>query len=468
MLDRRRIHQHWSLLGAWYRLADALGIALALAIAVYRRPIGTVDQYAAAAAVAIIVYGMLAELGDMYRSWRGVSAHREAMGTLLCWSCTAVTLLVLGFATKRTAEFSRISMATWFAVAPVLILAGRIATRRSQHLLHSLGYGARKFAIVGVNELGFQLARNIEASPEMGLSLAGFFDDRLDHRNPHIPTDLGRRVGTIQDLIDEAKAGSVDRIYITFPMRAEDRIRGVLDQLGDTAASVYIVPDFFVFQLLHSRWTDILGLPVVSVFENPLYGIDGLAKRLCDLILGGLLLLLLTVPMVMIAVAIRLTSPGPALFRQRRYGLDGREIRIWKFRTMTVCEDGPEAVQAQPGDPRVTRLGAVLRRTSLDELPQLFNVLAGSMSLVGPRPHAHAQNEEFRSQIAGYMLRHKIKPGITGLAQVNGWRGVTDVPEKMRKRVEFDHRYIREWSLWLDIKILLKTVLVVISGKNAY
>ena len=199
-----------------------------------------------------------------------------------------------------------------------------------------------------------------------------------------------------------------------------------------------------------------------------MYGIDGLAKRLCDLILGGLLLLLLAVPMAVIAVAIRLTSPGPALFRQRRYGLDGREIRIWKFRTMTVCEDGPQAVQAQPDDPRVTRLGALLRRTSLDELPQLFNVLAGSMSLVGPRPHAHAQNEEFRSQIAGYMLRHKIKPGITGLAQVNGWRGVTDVPEKMRKRVEFDHRYIREWSLWLDIKILLKTVLVVISGKNAY
>ena len=165
---------------------------------------------------------------------------------------------------------------------------------------------------------------------------------------------------------------------------------------------------------------------------------------------------------------IKLTSPGPVFFRQRRYGLDGREIRVWKFRTMTVCEDGPQAVQAKRNDPRVTRLGAILRRTSLDELPQLFNVLAGSMSLVGPRPHAHALNEEFRSQIDGYMLRHKVKPGITGLAQVNGWRGETDSPEKMQKRIEFDHRYIREWSLWMDVKILLKTVFVVLSGKNAY
>jgi putative colanic acid biosynthesis UDP-glucose lipid carrier transferase len=228
------------------------------------------------------------------------------------------------------------------------------------------------------------------------------------------------------------------------------------------------VPDFFVFQLLRSRWTDVLGLPVVSVFESPFYGIDGLAKRLSDLILGGLALLLAAVPMTLIAALIKLTSPGPALFRQRRYGLDGHEIRVWKFRTMTVCEDGAEAVQVQPNDPRVTRLGAILRRTSLDELPQLFNVIEGSMSLVGPRPHANAQNEEFRSQIGGYMLRHKVKPGITGLAQVNGWRGLTDVPEKMRKRIEFDLRYIREWSLWLDITILARTVLVVLSGKNAY
>jgi putative colanic acid biosynthesis UDP-glucose lipid carrier transferase len=296
----------------------------------------------------------------------------------------------------------------------------------------------------------------------------GFFDDRPEERSPEIPADLGHRLGTLQDLVTEARAGTIDRIYLTFPMRAEDRIRGVLDRLGDTTVSVYLVPDFFVFQLLHSRWTDILGLPVISVFENPFYGIDGVAKRISDLVLGGLAMLLAAIPMAVIAVMIKLTSPGPVFFRQSRYGLDGQKIRIWKFRTMTVCEDGATAVQATHNDPRVTWFGALLRKTSMDELPQLFNVLDGNMSLVGPRPHANAQNEAFRSQIGGYMLRHKVKPGITGLAQVNGWRGETDVPEKMQKRIEFDLRYIREWSLWLDMKILVKTVFVVLSGKNAY
>lgn len=468
MPEKRRIQQQWSIRGAWYRLSDALCIVVGLMIAVVGRLTTSTDHYILTGAVAIIVFYLLAEIGDMYRSWRGVSAHREAVGAIFWWGCTAMLLVALGFATKHSAEFSRISMVTWFVATPVLIVTSRIATRWILRTLLALGYNTRRFAIVGVNELGFQLAQNIEASPEMGLKLVGFFDDRPEERNPSIPADLGRREGTIADLVDQARVGAIDRIYITFPMRAEDRIREVLNRLGDTTASVYVVPDFFVFQLLHSRWTDILGLPVVSVFENPFYGIDGLAKRLSDLFLGGLAILLAAVPMAVIAVLIKFTSPGPVFFRQHRYGLDGQEIRVWKFRTMTVCEDGPQTVQAKRNDPRVTRLGAILRKTSLDELPQLFNVLKGSMSLVGPRPHPDALNEEYRTQIGGYMLRHKVKPGITGLAQVSGWRGETDSPEKMQKRIEFDHRYIREWSLWLDMKILMKTVVVVLSRKNAY
>jgi putative colanic acid biosysnthesis UDP-glucose lipid carrier transferase len=468
MQNRQYIHQKWSARGVWYRLADAFCIAAGLTISVQRGLTTTIDHAVIAGAAAIIVYGLLAEIGDMYRNWHGVSEHREVVGTLLCWGCTWMTLLLLAFVTEVSGEFSRTSALMWLFVTPVLIVAARIITRWIQRARRLLGYKRRKFAIVGVNELGFQLARNIEALPEMGLSLAGFFDDRPEERNPAIPADLGRRVGTIQDLIDQTKSGAVERIYITFPMRAETRIRGVLDHLSDTTASVYIVPDFFVFQLLYSRWTDMLGLPVVSVFESPIYGIDGLAKQVSDVVLGGLFLLLAAVPMALIALGIKLTSPGPVLFRQKRYGLDGREIRIWKFRTMNVCEDGPEMVQAVPNDPRVTWLGAILRKTSLDELPQLFNVLAGDMSLVGPRPHASAQNEVYRSQIEGYMLRHKVKPGITGLAQVNGWRGATDSPEKMRKRIESDLFYIREWSLWLDITILFRTLFVVLSARNAY
>jgi putative colanic acid biosysnthesis UDP-glucose lipid carrier transferase len=463
-----RIYQHWSFARVWYRIADASSVALGLVLALPHGCTGTAQFYTMVAAVAVIVYYLLAEIGNMYQSWRGVSAHREVLGTLICWGCAAFALLMLGLLSNSMGAFSRKSLLVWLIATPALMLAVRIATRALQRGLRTLGYNRRTFAIVGVNELGFQLARNIEASAEMGLRLAGFFDDRPEQRNPAIPADLGQRVGTIQDLVEQARAGVIDRIYITFPMRAEDRIRGVLDRLGDATASVYLVPDFFVFQLLHCRWTDILGLPVVSVFENPFYGIDGLAKRLCDLVVGSALLVAASLPMAAIALGVKLTSPGPVFFSQRRYGLDGREIRVWKFRTMMVWEDGPQAVQAKRNDPRVTWFGAILRQTSLDELPQLFNVLGGSMSLVGPRPHAHAQNEEFRSQINGYMLRHKVKPGITGLAQVNGWRGETDSPEKMQKRIEFDHCYIREWSLWMDIKILLKTIVVVLSRKNAY
>ncbi|MBW8885460.1 MAG: exopolysaccharide biosynthesis polyprenyl glycosylphosphotransferase [Planctomycetia bacterium] len=220
--------------------------------------------------------------------------------------------------------------------------------------------------------------------------------------------------------------------------------------------------------MLHSRWTDIGGLPAVSVFENPLYGVDGLVKRAFDLVVAGLLTVVLAVPLFVVAIAIKLSSRGPVFFRQRRYGLDGREILVWKFRTMTVCEDGATVTQATKADSRITPLGALLRRTSIDELPQLFNVLEGSMSLVGPRPHAAAHNEQYRKMIQGYMLRHKVKPGITGLAQVRGWRGETDTLEKMQRRVECDHEYIREWSLWLDAKILFRTARVVLAAKNAY
>jgi putative colanic acid biosynthesis UDP-glucose lipid carrier transferase len=251
-------------------------------------------------------------------------------------------------------------------------------------------------------------------------------------------------------------------------MRAEGRIRRILEQLSDTTASVYIVPDFFVFELLHSRWTNINGLPAVSVFESPFYGIDGLVKRGLDLVVSSVILLVAALPMTLIALAVKLSSPGPVFFRQRRYGLDGREIEVWKFRTMRVCEDGAVVKQATKDDARVTRVGAFLRRSSLDELPQLFNVLEGSMSLVGPRPHATTHNEAFRKLVRGYMLRHKVKPGITGLAQVNGCRGETETVQKMTQRVQYDHRYIRDWSLGMDFQILLQTVPAILSRKNAY
>ncbi len=418
--------------------------------------------------LVVVIFYLVSEVAGLYRNWRGVPVSREILCAVWTWLFSLLVLGGLGLGTGWTSFLRRRTVLVWIALGVVLLAAGRLTIRAIRRVLRHFGYNIRSFAVVGVNRLGFQLAQTIQEAPELGLRFLGFYDDRTAQRTPSIPSKLGTRIGSIDQLVDHAQKGQVHVIYITLPLRAEARIRSILDQLSDTTASVYLVPDFFAFQLLHSRWTTINGLPVVSVFENPFYGVDGLVKRALDLVLGSFFLLLAAVPMLGIALAIKLTSPGPVFFRQRRYGLDGREIRVWKFRTMYVCEDGPNIPQAKPDDPRITPIGRFLRRTSLDELPQLFNVLEGSMSLVGPRPHATAHNELYRKKIRGYMLRHKVKPGITGLAQVEGFRGETDTLEKMQKRIEYDHKYIREWSLWLDLKILARTVRAVLTRQNAY
>jgi putative colanic acid biosynthesis UDP-glucose lipid carrier transferase len=418
--------------------------------------------------LSVLLFYVVAEVAGLYRNWRGIPVRQEIFCAWWTWAFSLLALGGLGLATGWTGFLHRQTLLVWAGAGAGLLGAGRLGIRAIRQLLRRFGYNIRSFAVVGVNRLGFQLAQSIQQAPELGLRFLGFYDDRAPRRTPCIPPELGSRIGTIDQLVEHARQGQVEVIYITLPLRAEARIRSILDRLSDTTASVYLVPDFFAFQLLHSRWTTINGLPVVSVFENPFYGVDGLVKRGMDLLLGTFFLLLAAVPMLLIALAIKLTSPGPVFFRQRRYGLDGREIRVWKFRTMYVCEDGPNIPQAKPGDPRITPIGRFLRRTSLDELPQLFNVLEGTMSLVGPRPHATAHNELYRKKIQGYMLRHKVKPGITGLAQVEGYRGETDSLEKMQKRIEYDHKYIREWSLWLDLKILARTVRAVLSRQNAY
>jgi putative colanic acid biosynthesis UDP-glucose lipid carrier transferase len=260
----------------------------------------------------------------------------------------------------------------------------------------------------------------------------------------------------------------VDLIYLALPMASQPRIMKLLDQLHDTTASIYFAPDIFLFDLIQARMDTIGGIPVLAVCETPFYGVDGLVKRVSDIVIASVILALIAPLMVAIAIAVKLGSPGPAIFRQRRYGLDGREIIVYKFRTMTVTEDGDTVRQATKNDSRVTPLGAFLRRTSLDELPQFINVLQGRMSVVGPRPHAVAHNEMYRKLIKSYMVRHKVRPGITGWAQVNGLRGETDSLEKMKARIEYDLDYLRQWSLRLDLAIIWRTLFVVLKRQNAY
>jgi putative colanic acid biosynthesis UDP-glucose lipid carrier transferase len=275
-------------------------------------------------------------------------------------------------------------------------------------------------------------------------------------------------LGTLDDLVEQAREGKIEIVYITLPLRAEERIRRLIAKLSETTASVYVVPEFFVSDLMNLTWSNVGDLPAISVFETPFFGVDGLLKRTEDFVLGSIILLIVLIPMIIISIGIKLTSPGPVFFRQTRYGLRGEKIDVWKFRTMTVCENGSDVKQVTRDDSRVTRFGSFLRKSSLDELPQFFNVLQGSMSIVGPRPHAIAHNEQYRKLVDGYMLRHKVKPGITGLAQISGWRGETDTLEKMKKRVECDLAYIRNWSLLLDIRIIFKTITSEFTGDSAY
>jgi len=260
----------------------------------------------------------------------------------------------------------------------------------------------------------------------------------------------------------------IKMIFISQPISAQPRIRKLIDELQDTTASVYFLPDVYIFDLMQARFDNVAGMPVIAIRESPFMGLNSTVKRASDVVLGTLILLLLAPLMLVIALAVRATSPGPVIFRQRRYGLYGEEIIVYKFRSMTVLDDGATIVQASKGDQRVTRIGGFLRRTSLDELPQFVNVLQGRMSIVGPRPHAVAHNEQYRKLIKGYMLRHKVKPGITGWAQVNGLRGETETLDKMEARIQYDLDYLRKWSLWLDLWIIVKTVQVVVKRENAH
>ncbi len=418
--------------------------------------------------VAFGLFTFVAEAIGLYRRWHGIPFAREAGCAIVTWAVTLILLASLGRFTEYSTEISPASLLLWFAFTPALSLTMRVARRAYNRTMNRAGINTRSFAVVGVNDLGIQVARSVNETPDLGLKFMGYFDDRPSERRGDLPAELDVDLGSLKKLVARAKAGDVQVVFITLPMRAEKRIRSLIRELSDTTASVFIVPDLFIYQMLSSRWTDVQGIPVVSVFENPFFGVDGVMKRMADVAIASVALCAAAIPMVCIAIAVKLTSKGPVLFRQLRYGLDGREIRVLKFRSMTVCENGAKVTQAKKNDSRLTAIGGFLRKSSLDELPQIFNVLFGHMSMVGPRPHANAHNEFYRKQIEGYMLRHKVKPGITGLAQVNGCRGETETIDKMEARVRFDHQYIREWSIWLDLKILVKTFVVVFSRQNAY
>lgn len=395
-----------------------------------------------------------------------LSVERMAFNILFHWVWIAGLLILIGFTTEYLFRFQAAVITSWLWIAPLGQIGGNLLLRAATSRLVKLQGPAREVVIVGMNNQGVSLAKNIAESAYSGIKLSGFFDDRSEGRR----NEQGkyRLLGKIDDLAKYVKKHRIQFIYLSLPMIARPRVLQILDDLKDTTASIYFVPDMFITDLIQGRSDSVCGVNVISVCDTPFRGLNGLLKRSSDIVLSLIILILIAPVMILIAIMVKFTSSGPAIFKQRRYGLDGEQILVYKFRSMAVAEDGSAIEQARRNDMRVTRLGAFLRKTSLDELPQFFNVLQGRMSIVGPRPHAVAHNEMYRTLIKGYMVRHKVRPGITGWAQVNGYRGETDTLNKMQARIDYDLDYLRNWSLQLDLFILLKTIKLVFKDSAAY
>jgi putative colanic acid biosysnthesis UDP-glucose lipid carrier transferase len=423
------------------------------------------------AAVALVVIVVIASMqliklpAGVIRRGEYLRGLRDRLPTVLIeWTWLTVLLVFIDYSMNETPLLTGRVIICWCILGPALLLNVRVLKQLLTNNLPGGALDTHRYVIVGANELAIELNRRALRDPQR--EFVGYFDDRSNDRLPR--PCLHNLLGNYEDVCAYVKANQVDAVYITLPVATNSRMRALIKELRDTTVSVYVVPLIMFFDTIQARMSEIEGMPVVSMYDTPLDGVQAIYKRALDVTVSLLILLMIWPLLLTIAVGVKLSSPGPVLFKQHRYGINGERISVYKFRSMRAQENGTKVVQATRGDARITRFGSFLRRTSLDELPQIINVLEGKMSLVGPRPHAVAHNEEYRKLIDGYMFRHKVRPGITGWAQVNGLRGETETIDKMQARINYDLDYLRNWSLWLDIKIIFKTGLLLFGDPKAY
>ena len=464
------IKQHQSFFALMQELADAAIIGCSLWLAIFLHDREWTHIYHVAFVSFALLFYVISRYNGLYQSWRVQAFTQEAYTVLKSFVAVFVILLIIAFALQITSVYSRLVIGSWMLLCPTLLLTFRSVVKLFLRIKRSSGRNTRTVVIAGAGSLGIALADSIEQSPWMGIHVSGFYDDKLPPGPIHksskglaIPV-----IGCLDQLVIDAKTSSYDSIYVALPMRAEKKMKALIHDLADSSANVNYVPDIFTFNLMNSRMRQIGGIPTISVYDTPFDSFGRFVKRGLDVFLSLCILMIIALPMLIIYCAIKMESSGPVIFKQRRYGLSGDTFWVWKFRSMSSLDNGDNIQQASKNDKRITRLGSFLRKSSLDELPQFINVLQGTMSIVGPRPHAVAHNELYRQEIDQYMLRHIVKPGITGWAQINGWRGETDTPDKMQKRIEFDLHYIRNWSVILDIKIIFLTLFKGFVNKNAY
>jgi len=419
------------------------------------------EMYIIMAISAALLFYLVSKFNNLYISSRYRRITQEITPLLLTWFNVIIGLLILGYIFKVTHEYSRMVLGIWFLATPVALLLWRLLLKSGLGYFRSRGHFSRKVVIVGTGENAQRLAGNIRRMDWAGLDFQGFIRASNIGRGRETLGELDR----LYEMIDQHE---IDVVYIALPMSQQQQIGEILEALSVSTVSTFLAPDFYLSSIAQGKWITIGDSTTVSVIETPMLGSSAWLKRLEDIIVSTIAIIITAPIMAAIAVAVKLESKGPVLYKQKRHGMNGKEILVWKFRSMNVMEKDHEFKQATKDDERITRVGAFLRKTSLDELPQFFNVLTGEMSVVGPRPHALAHNAQYRRSICGYMQRHKVKPGMTGLAQISGYRGETETKQKMEQRVASDMEYLNNWSIWLDLKIILMTPLVLFKDDNAY
>lgn len=424
---------------------------------------GLPEHYLKTILLAVVLVFFLFSLFNVYRVWRGSSTLTEIKYLTMAWLMVGLLLAGLAFVTKSGADFSRSWMGLWFASTWVALIGSRVLLRIVLRWLRSNGFNHRHIVIVGTGEQAAVVADRLRRSAWFGLEISALFGTYTEQ----LPSWLQDKkiISDVTELRKYVDGGGVDQVWISLPHSEEQTIRSVISALDGSAAEIRYVPDIFEYQLMHHSLSEIAGVPVVNISYSAIDGMNELVKTCEDYVFAAVLLFLASPLMFLIAIGVKMSSTGPVLYRQQRIGWNGRVFTMFKFRSMPVeaeKETGP--VWSSKLDQRATKFGSFLRNTSLDELPQLLNVLKGEMSLIGPRPERPMFVERYKDEIPHYMKKHLVKAGVTGWAQVHGWRGNTC----LHTRIEHDLYYIENWSLWLDIKIIAMTVFRGLVHKNAY
>jgi len=469
MFPRGLLQQYSSPISLVARVLDVVCVVVAALVAHYWR-FGNISlsvSYQIAIVLSVLLTMILFSASNIYSSWRGQAWIQHARIVVTVWLGVIILLVIIGFLTKTSTIFSRQWIGMWTILGAVALLSLRYLVYRLLTLARLKGWNHKRIVIVGIDDLAKGVANKIRQSSWVGLDIVNFISHKSESDLQNID-GIAIKFGldNLERLVFDRL---VDEVWLALPFQEEEKIKEILHKLRHSTITIRFVPGIFEYRLLNHMVNEIAGLPVIDLNATPMVGINKVVKALEDWTLSLAILILISPLIIIIAIAIKVTSKGPVFFKQMRHGWDGKPIKVYKFRTMVEHNDAHgRIVQASRGDTRVTKVGAFLRRTSLDELPQFWNVLQGRMSIVGPRPHALQHNEQYKEQIDLYMQRHKVKPGITGWAQIHGWRGETDTLEKMKKRVEYDLYYIENWSLWLDIKIIFLTLFSGFVHKNAY